>query len=102
MEAIIKKKAFHCKILIRSILILNKKDEAFFERTKSMIKSMLDNGLCQLKGEQWVNAKKGLVLYFLQNGAKFKEEMSNLFTNSIKENIREEMLSEYEKLRTIV
>jgi hypothetical protein len=51
MEAIIKKKAFHCKILIRSILILNKKDEAFFERTKSMMKNMLENGLCQLKGE---------------------------------------------------
>jgi hypothetical protein len=34
MDLIIKNKAFSCKVLLRSILVLNKKEERFFERTK--------------------------------------------------------------------
>ena len=101
LELIIKKKAFHCKVLLRSILLFNKKDESkYFDRTKTMIKNMLEGGLTSLTGEQWINAKKGLVIYFLQNMSK-KEDMSQLFTNSIKENIREEMLLEYDKLKSL-
>jgi hypothetical protein len=51
METIVKKKAYQCKIIIRSILLLNKKDEKYFERTKVLVKSMVEGGWSSLSGD---------------------------------------------------
>ena len=51
LESIVKKKAYQCKVLIRSILVLNKKDEKHFERSKGLVKGMIEGGWCSLPGE---------------------------------------------------
>lgn len=90
LESIVKKKAYQCKVLIRSVLVLNKKDEKHFERSKTLVKGMIEGGWCSLPGDQWTNFKKGLVVYFVQYGHSHREEMKSLF-QMLKESQREEM-----------
>ena len=50
LKLIVDRKKWHCKVLIRTILLLNKVDESnekgYFEKTKQLIKKLLDSGIC--------------------------------------------------------
>ena len=80
LQLVVERKKWHCKVLIRSILIINKfdndngKEEGYFEKIKSLVKSLLDSGACSnCEPSDKSQIKQGLLIYFLQT-AKLNQE----------------------------
>ena len=76
LQLIVERKKWHCNVLIRSILILNKQDhdkgneKGIFDKTKLLVRSLLDSGiLSTCEGLNKNQAMHGLCIYFCQSSA---------------------------------
>lgn len=96
LEQLINNKVWHCKILLRTVLMVNKKSHSkYFKQTYKLVKSMLESGICQdLRAdstgpEMWHNVKMGLVMYIITAGQNPEEvhQMQQLFLTCISSEI---------------
>ena len=73
LQLIVDRKKWHCKFLLRNIMLLNKSDfnngneKGFIEKTKQMVQSLLNSGACtSLKESERKQTMLGLSIYFQQ------------------------------------
>ena len=106
LDKLVKNKAWKCKILLRTILMVDKKDHSqYFKKTFELIKQMLKAGICEdLRSskhtsngkEMWHNVKFGLAYYILTRKLTTEEDeiMYKLFTTYISADVQKEILDE--------